>query len=435
MKKILFLLFACISFLAYGQEAAKTVVTVIKAGRMVDVVNGRVESNQIIVVEGDKIKAVGAEGSIPVPAGASKLDLSNATILPGLIDSHTHIMGQIENYADDLFRKSSIDIAVVSHIYAKRTLDAGFTTVRSLGASELIDVAMKKAINAGKFPGPRLFVSGVVLSATGGHGDISGVSPYIEFQGFSGVVDGVDEIRKKVRWDVKYGADLIKFTATAGVLSEEESVGAPQFSMEEMKAIVEESHRWGKTVAAHAHGTEGIKMAVEAGATSIEHGSMIDEEGIQLMIQKGTYLVPTVYVGDAVEKFGKEWGLPDQLIEKARAINKTRKENLRKAVQAHVKIAYGTDAGVFPHGQNAADFVPLVELGMTPMQAIQSATKVASELLAHSNQFGSIQAGKYADLIAVIGDPIANIKLLEKVPFVMKGGVVYKNEMSTSSKP
>ena len=434
MKKILFLLFICISFLAYGQGAAKAVVTVIKAGSMVDVVNGRVETNQIIVIEGEKIKAVGAQGSIPVPAGASVLDLGNATILPGLIDSHTHLTSQLENYSEQLFRQSAIDAAVIAHIYAQRTLDAGFTTTRNLGAQELIDVAMKKAINAGKFPGPRMFVSGVVLSATGGHGDISGVSPYIEFHEFNGVVDGVDEIRKKVRWDVKYGADLIKFTATAGVLSEEESVGAPQFSMEEMKAIVEESRRWGRTIAAHAHGTEGIKMAVEAGVTSIEHGSLIDEEGIQLMIKKGTYLVPTIYVGDAVEKFGKELGLPDQLIEKARSINKTRKENLRKAIQAGVKIAYGTDAGVFPHGQNAADFAPLVELGMTPMQAIQSATKVAAELLAHSNQIGSIQVGKYADLIAVVGDPIANIRLLEKVPFVMKGGVVYKNEMSTSSK-
>jgi imidazolonepropionase-like amidohydrolase len=243
------------------------------------------------------------------------------------------------------------------------------------------------------------------------------------------VVDGVDEIRKKVRWNIKYGADVIKFTATAGVLSEEESVGAPQFSAEEMKAIVEEAARWGRKVAAHAHGAEGIKMAIQAGVASIEHGSLLDDEGIALMNKYGTYLVPTIYVGDSVEKFGKQWNLPEKLLEKARMLNTKKRESYRKAIQTGVKVAYGTDAGVFPHGMNAADFRLLVELGMTPMQAIQSATTVAAELLGHSDQLGSIQPGRYADLVAVKADPLKDIMAVENIPWVMKGGVVYKDSL------
>jgi imidazolonepropionase-like amidohydrolase len=308
-------------------------------------------------------------------------------------------------------------------------LEAGFTACRDVGSGEFIDVALKKAINAGKIPGPRLFVAGHGLSVTGGHGDLSGFSPYLHFDGFDGVVDGVDEIRKKIRWNIKYGADVIKFTATAGVLSEEESVGAPQFSFEEMKAIVKEAARWGKKVAAHAHGAEGVRMAIQAGVASIEHGSLLDDEGVALMKQRGTYLVPTVYVGDSVEKFGKQWNLPEKLLEKARMINTRKREGYRKAIQAGVKIAYGTDAGVFPHGMNAADFPLLVELGMTPMQAIQSATTVAAELLGQSDKLGSLQTGKYADLVAVKADPLKDISALENIPWVMKGGVVYKDAL------
>jgi imidazolonepropionase-like amidohydrolase len=427
MKRYLILLLGfCFPLLALAQEKP---VTAVKAGRLVDVVNGKVLERQVILIEGDRIKQVGSEGSVPIPSTATVIDLSAATVMPGFIDCHTHIVSQMENYGVDLFRRSPIDVAVTAHIFARRTLEAGFTTVRDVGAGEFVDVALKKAINAGKIVGPRLFVAGHGLSATGGHGDLSGFSPYLSSSTFSGVVDGVDEIRKKIRWNIKYGADHIKFTATAGVLSEEESVGAPQFSMEEMKEIVEEAKMWGRKVAAHAHGAEGIKMAVQAGVASIEHGSMLDDEGIALMKKFGTYLVPTVFAGDAVEKFGKQYGLPEKLLEKARAINAKKRESYRKAIQAGVKIAFGTDAGVFPHGMNGIEFRLLVELGMTPMQAIQSATITAAELLGHSNELGSLQPGKYADLVAVTADPLRDISVLERVQFVMKGGVVYKNEL------
>lgn len=409
-----------------GLAQEKPVVAV-KAGKLVDVVAGKVLERQVVLIEGDRITQVGAEGSVAIPSSATVIDLSNATVMPGFIDCHTHISSQIENYGVDLFRRSPIDVAVSAHIFARRTLEAGFTAVRDVGAGEFVDVALKKAIHAGTVVGPRLFVAGHGLSATGGHGDLSGFSPYLSFSTFSGVVDGIDEIRKKIRWNIKYGADHIKFAATAGVLSEEESVGAPQFSMQEMKTIVEEAAMWGKKVAAHAHGAEGIKMAVRAGVASIEHGSLLDDEGIALMKQYGTYLVPTVIAGDAVEKFGKQYGLPEKLIEKARTINAKKRESYRKAIKAGVKIAFGTDAGVFPHGMNAQEFKLLVELGMTPMQAIQSATMVAAELLGHSAELGSLQPGKYADLIAVTADPLQDISVLEKVQFVMKGGVVYKN--------
>jgi imidazolonepropionase-like amidohydrolase len=416
----------CAWLAATGVHAAPSSV-VIKAGHLVDVIAGKVIDQAVVLIEGDTIKAAGS--NLAVPPDAKVIDLSNAWVLPGLIDCHTHITFQMGNYYDDLFRNSPIDEAVYAHVYARRTLDAGFTTCRNVGANEFIDVALKKAIDAGKIPGPHLFVSGQLLSATGGHGDVNGFSPYVHFSNANGIVDGVDEIRKKIRWNIKYGADLIKFTATAGVLSEEESVGAPQFSAEEMKAMVDEAAMWGRKVAAHAHGAEGIKRAVRAGVASIEHGSILDEEAIQLMKEHGTYLVPTVYVGYSVEEHAQEWKLPDKLVVKARTINAQKLQWLRKAVEAGVKIAYGTDAGVFPHGENAKDFKYLVQAGMTPMRAIQSATVEAANLIGHPEKIGSIAAGRSADVIAVNTDPFKDITALEKVAFVMKSGVVYRNEL------
>src|SRR5438105_1837457 len=308
--------FVFCAFLAVQVVAkAAPASVVIKAAHMIDVLNGNVIDNAAIVVEGETIKAIGP--NVETPADAKVLDLGNAWLLPGLIDCHTHLTMQMGNYYEDIFRKSPIDEAVYAHVYARRTLEAGFTTCRNVGANEFVDVALKKAIDAGKIPGPHLFVSGQLLSATGGHGDINGFSPYLHFSNADGVVDGVDEIRKKIRWNIKYGADLIKFTATAGVLSEEESVGAPQFSAEEMKAMVDEAAMWGRKVAAHAHGAEGIKRAIKAGVASIEHGSILDDEAIQLFKEHATYLVPTVYVGFAVEEHAQEWKLPEKLVAKA----------------------------------------------------------------------------------------------------------------------
>lgn len=402
--------------------------TAIKCGTLVDGTSEMPKQDIIILIEDNRIAAVGHD--IPIPQGAALIDLSNATVLPGLIDCHTHLSGEIENYLEDTFRKSAIDYSVEAHIFALRTLEAGFTTCRDVGAGEFIDVALKKAINAGKIPGPRLIVAGLALSATGGHGDLSGFSPYLSFQGFNGVVDGVGEIRKKIRFLVKNGADVIKFTATAGVLSEEESAGAPQFSFDEMKAIVDEAAMWGRKVAAHAHGAEGIKMAVNAGVASIEHGSLIDGEGIALMKARGTYLVPTVYVGKSIEIHGAEWNLPEKVMNKARMINAAKRELLSKAIRAGVRIAYGTDVGVFAHGKNAKDFALLVDAGMTPMQAIKSATVEASKLLGWEMKIGSIEQGKLADIVAIQGNPLENISLLEHIGFVMKDGKVYKNEFA-----
>jgi imidazolonepropionase-like amidohydrolase len=422
--RLLLLWFTAIALRSAAADGTNLVV--IKAGHLLDVTGGQTLDKQVIIVEGDKIKSVGPEGSTPAPSGAKVIDLGNAWVLPGLIDCHTHITMQMEDYYADTFRKSPINYAVEAHVLARRTLEAGFTTCRDVGASEFIDVALKRAIDSGRVVGPRLFVAGHILSVTGGHGDLSGFSPYLRFDNFNGVVDGVDEIRKKIRWQVKNGADLTKFCATAGVLSEEESVGAAQFTFEEMQAIVQESARWGRKVAAHAHGAEGIKLAVKAGVTSIEHGSLIDDEGITLMREHGTWLVPTLYVGYFVEEHGKEMKLPDKLIEKAHRINVQKRDGLTKAIKAGVKIAYGTDAGVFPHGDNAGDFRYLVEYGMTPLEAIRCATIHAADLLGQMGKVGEVSPERFADIIAVPTDPLKDVRVLEHVAFVMKGGVIYK---------
>jgi imidazolonepropionase-like amidohydrolase len=412
------------------QPPAPKKVTVIKAARLIDGQGGAPLANPVLVIEGDRIARVGT--ALPVPAGAEVIDLGGATLLPGLIDCHTHLTGQPgDNYYEDMFRKSPIDNAVVAHVYAKRTLDAGFTTIRDVGAGELIDVAMRNAINRGEVAGPRMQVATLTVSATGGHGDMSGFSPYLSIKGLNNIADGVDEIRKLVRTEVKYGADLIKVLATAGVLSEEESVGAPQFSQEELNALVEEAHMWDRRVAAHAHGAEGITRAIKAGVTSVEHASFIDDEGIRLAKEKGTWLVMDIYNDDYIlAEFAKK-GYPQKIIDKERVVGRTQRENFRKAVQAGAKMAFGSDAGVYPHGWNGKQFAKMVEWGMTPMQAIKAATVDAADLLGWRDRVGSIEAGKFADVIAVKGDPLKDVTELERVSFVMKGGVVYKRSQNS----
>ncbi len=404
----------------------------IRAARLIDGRGGAPVANPVVLVEGERIAAVGA--GLRVPEGVEVIELRGMTLLPGFIDAHTHITSQPTNYYEDNFRRSPIDQAILAHLFAKRTLDAGFTTVRDVGASEFIDVALRKAIERGDVQGPRIVAATLAVGSTGGHADLSGFSPYLSFSTFSGVADGVDQIRKLIRTEVKRGADVIKLVAGAGVLSEEESVGAPQFSQEEMNAAVEEAAMWGRKVAAHAHGTEAIKRALRAGVASVEHASFIDDEGIRLAKERGAYLVMDIYNDDYIlAEFGR-LGYPEKILEKERVVGRTQRESFRRAVQAGVKLAYGTDAGVYPHGWNGKQFAKMVEWGMTPMQAIQAATVNAADLLGKADQVGAIAPALYADLVAVQGDPLKDISELERVRWVMKGGKVVQRGETARTK-
>ncbi|MDB6166505.1 MAG: amidohydrolase [Lacunisphaera sp.] len=427
-------LVVALSPLAAADAVPGSSFKLVKAARLLDPAAGKLLANQAVLIENDRVQADGpaAELAKNLPADTAVIDLGDVTLLPGLIDCHTHVTSQPENFYEDIFRKSPIDEATTSHIYAKRTLDAGFTTIRNVGADNYTDFALRNAINAGKLPGPRILASGPALSATGGHGDLNGMSPYIRFEGnIGGIADGPDEIRKKVRENVKYGADVIKILATAGVLSEEESVGLPQYSLGEMKAAVDEAHLWGKRVAAHAHGTEGIKLAIKAGVTSVEHSSFIDDEGIKLALEHGTWLVFDIYNDDYIMAEYGRLGYPDKILAKEKLVGRTQRENFTKALKAGCKLAFGTDAGVYPHGWNAKQFHTMVTWGMTPLQAIQSATVSAADLIGWSGKVGRLAPGFFADLIAVKGDPLANETVLEHVDFVMKGGEIYKNRLTS----
>lgn len=403
--------------------AAEPTKLALRAAQLIDGIGGKPLTQAVVLIEDGRITAVGS--GLAIPPGTEVIDLGSATLTPGLIDCHTHITGEPDDYYESVVRKSAIDTATRSHVYAGRTLRAGFTTIRDLGSGDFTDIALRKAIDEGLVAGPHIVAAGHGIGATGGHADFTGSSPYLHIAGFDGVADGVEAVRLKVREQVKFGADVIKMVATAGVLSEEDSVGAPQYTQEEMNALVDEAHRWERKVAAHAHGTEGIKMAIRAGVDSIEHGSFIDDEGIQLMKQRGTVLVADIYNDDYILAEYARLNYPQKILDKERLVGRVQRENFQKAAKAGVKIAYGTDAGVYPHGGNGKQMAKMVQWGLTPMQAIQSATRNAAELLGRQKSVGSIAPGMAADLIAVAGDPLKDITEFERVQFVMKGGVTY----------
>ncbi|MFQ5817792.1 MAG: amidohydrolase family protein [Terriglobia bacterium] len=400
--------------------AAAQRVTVVRAAQMLDVVSGRVVKNVVVVIEGDRIKSLGAAA---VPADAETIDLGDLTLLPGFIDLHTHLAYDIEgDWVHRVVKEGPADAALRAARNARRTLLAGFTTVRDTGSGSFVDVALMRAIERGLLEGPRVIPAGHALGITGGHCDVTGYAPGIlEVGPEAGVADGRDEILQAVRYQIKHGAQVIKTCATAGVLSFEGPVGAQQYSEEELRVMVEEGRRHGVKVAAHAHGTEGIMAAVRAGVASIEHGSVLSDEAIQLMVEKGTYLVPTTYLADAINLDV----LPPPIRAKAEYILPIAKESLRRAIRAGVKIGFGTDAAVFPHGDNAKEFAALVERGMSPLAAIRSATVNAVDLLGVDDR-GVITPGRLADLVGVAGNPLHDIRVLEDVRFVMKGGTVVK---------
>jgi imidazolonepropionase-like amidohydrolase len=419
---------SCLFLCAAGLLAAEPapVRVAVKAGRLIDGRGGPPVSPVVVLVENGKIVAVGP--TVTVPPDAKVVDLGSATLLPGLIEMHDHLTGTPANQGYQALAYSTAREAIDGVANAEKTLLAGFTTVRNVGAGGFADVALRDAIASGEISGPRLVVSGPALGITGGHCD-SNLLPADFHYKREGVADGPWEARAKVREVVKYGADVIKICASGGVLSKGDLPGTPQYTPEEMKAIVEEAHRLGRKVAAHAHGTQSIKEAIQAGVDSIEHASLIDDEGIRLAKERGAYLVMDIYNDDFILKDGLKVGMLPESIEKEKQLGQVQRDNFRRAFQAGAKMAFGTDGGVYPHGDNAKQFAYMVQYGMTPMQAIQAATVNAADLLGWKDRVGSVEPGKYADLIAVAGDPLADIRALETVGFVMKGGEVVKNEL------
>jgi imidazolonepropionase-like amidohydrolase len=409
----------------FGQAGGPSVA--VRAGRVLDVRTGQYRSQQTILIANGRIAAIGPASDMAarIPAGARVVDLGGRTVLPGLIDCHTHL-----TFAPNLIGPARLHVSVprealIGARNARVTLEAGFTTVRNLGADGYADIALRDAVAAGDVPGPRIVASGPPLSITGGHFDQNFLAPQYQGPG-DGVANGIDGVIFKVRENIKYGADVIKFMATGGVLSEGDDPALEQYSPEEMRAIVATAHGLGRKVAAHAHGALGIRNAVLAGVDSIEHGTYIDEECIRLMKEHGVYLVPTLYLLDWFPEHSADLGMTPGVLEKARVVMGIAGQNIGAAMRAGVKVALGTDAAVYPHGQNGHEFAAMTRRGLTPLQAIQAATINAADLLGWTDRVGTIEPGKFADLIAVDGDPLADVTVLERVGFVMKGGAVVK---------
>lgn len=407
----------------WGQAPAQPQRVAVKAARMLDVKSGQMVENPVIVIEGERIAGIGKAA----PAGVKVIDLGNATLLPGLIDAHTHLTYEPQNVGLKELEISIPRQAVIGAKNARTTLLAGFTTVRNVGADGYADIALRDEIDAGGIPGPRMDTSGPALSITGGHCD-NDLLPYEYHATADGVADGVEQVQHKVREIIKYGANVIKICATGGVMSKGDDPQASQYTLEEMKAIVADAHRLGRKVAAHAHGAQGILWATEAGVDSIEHGTYINDEAIAAMKQHGTYLVPTQYLMDWWAENGPAVHAPDYILKKMNAVSQVAHKNIEHAIRSGVKVALGTDAAVYPHGLNAHEFAVYVRMGMTPIEAIRTGTVNAADLLGWSDRIGTLETGKFADMIAVDGDPTKDVTTLQKVKFVMKGGTVYKNE-------
>ena len=423
-KKALSALLVASAGVLLAQAAAA--LTHISADRLIDVESGKVIESPVVAIDGNRIVSVTANGDVPSDA----IKLPGLTLMPGLMDMHVHLTGSADLHGYRRLARSTVRSAITGVKNARISLDSGFTTMRNLGAGGYADVALRDAINDGDVPGPRLFVSGPSIGITGGHCD-NNLLPQ-EYQAVGGgVADGPWAVRTKVRENLKYGADVIKLCATGGVMSKGTEPGAQQLALEEMQAAVTEAHNRGVIVAAHAHGTEGIKAAIRAGVDSVEHASFLDREAIKLAKQNGTVLSMDIYVTEYILSEGEKAGILPESLEKERKVGGRQRESFRNAVDAGVKMVFGSDAAVYPHGQNGRQFSRMVEFGMTPLQALQAATINSAQLLGQRDNLGSISAGKLADIVAVPGNPLEDIRVMENVLFVMKDGEVFKNTSAT----
>jgi len=425
MTKAILLAGAC--FAAVSFQAADAERIRITGGNVIDVNTGDV-SRADIIVEDERIVAIGSARATRGEATDRTIDMDGAYLLPGLSDSHVHLTSRSDVHGYRRLTVSSQAAAISGVVHAETTLRAGFTSVRNLGGPAYADVALRDAIIAGEIAGPRMLVAGPSIGITGGHCD-NNLLPYEYDVTSDGVANGPWGVRTKVRQNVKYGATVIKFCGTGGVLSKGTKIGAQQFTQEEMNAIVDETHLLGLKVAVHAHGTDGIRTALNAGVDSVEHASLIDDEGIAQAVEQGTYLSMDVYVSDFILSEGAAAGILEESLEKERIVGRAQRERFQAAVEAGANIAFGTDAGVYTHGLNARQFAYMVEWGMSELQAIQASTIGNARLFGLEADTGSLEVGKYADIIAVDGNPLDNVSELEDVDFVMKGGVVYVDEV------
>lgn len=417
---------AVLATILIGILSASAEPTYVQAGSLLDVERSRILENYVIKIEGERISEMSPEDEMPIPQGALLIDLSEYTVLPGLIDAHVHLLDDADEQGYRGLSVSIPDAAIKGVKNAKITLEAGFTSARVVGAPGYGDVALRNAIDSGDVIGPRLVVAGPPVGMTGGHCSDGNLLPSEYDYTGEGVADGPWAARAMVRRNLKYGVDMIKTCSTGGVLSKGTKVGASQYTLEELEALVDEAHIHGLKVASHAHGTEGILNAIKAGVDSVEHASFIDEEGIRLAKRNGTTLVMDIYVTDFILSEGAAAGMLEESLEKERLVGQRQRDNFREAHQAGVNIVFGTDAAVYPHGQNARQFAIMVQYGMTSWEALQAATIKASALLGTDANTGTLETGKYADIIAVEGDVLDDVSLLESIPFVMKGGAVIK---------